>query len=120
MQARTRIAAALVVACGTVTCGGEVPVYDGPAFARDPAPIGALNLTIDESGSGIYGFGVLPEYRGRGYGRQILARAIEYAQAVERPPIFLEVAPENDAALGLYTSVGFRETHRYDYFILAI
>src|SRR6185436_9852957 len=39
-------------------------------------PVGSLNLSIDEEGVGIYGFGVLPEYRGRGYGRQILARAI--------------------------------------------
>jgi ribosomal protein S18 acetylase RimI-like enzyme len=86
----------------------------------DGVPIGALNLQLDEKGSGIYGFGVLPEYRGRGYGRQILARTIEYALAEGHPPVFLEVAPENDAALGLYTSVGFRETNRYDYYIIEL
>ncbi|HET9221856.1 MAG TPA: GNAT family N-acetyltransferase [Roseiflexaceae bacterium] len=86
----------------------------------DGAPIGALNLQIDERGSGIYGFGVLPEQRGRGYGRQILARTIEYALAEGRRPIILEVAPENERALGLYTSVGFRETHRYDYYIMPL
>jgi ribosomal protein S18 acetylase RimI-like enzyme len=86
----------------------------------DGAPIGALNLQIDEKGSGIYGFGVLPEQRGRGYGRQILARTIEYALVEGRRPIILEVAPENERALGLYTSVGFRETHRYDYHIMAV
>jgi len=86
----------------------------------DGAPIGALNLQIDEKGSGIYGFGVLPEQRGRGYGRQILARTIEYALAQGRRPVILEVAPENERALGLYTSVGFRETHRYDYYTMAV
>jgi ribosomal protein S18 acetylase RimI-like enzyme len=86
----------------------------------DGVPIGALNLQIDEKGSGIYGFGVLPEYRGRGYGRQILARTIEYALAEGCQPIFLEVAPENERALGLYQSVGFRETNRYDYYILDV
>jgi ribosomal protein S18 acetylase RimI-like enzyme len=86
----------------------------------DGAPIGALNLQIDEKGSGIYGFGVLPEQRGRGYGRQILARTIEYALAEGRRPVILEVAPENERALGLYSSVGFRETHRYDYYPIEI
>jgi ribosomal protein S18 acetylase RimI-like enzyme len=86
----------------------------------DDAPIGALNLQIDEKGSGIYGFGVLPEQRGRGYGRQILARTIEYALAEGRRPIFLEVAPENERALGLYTSVGFKQTNRYDYYTMAL
>jgi ribosomal protein S18 acetylase RimI-like enzyme len=86
----------------------------------DGVPIGALNLQLDEKGSGIYGFGVLPGYRGRGYGRQILARTIEYALAEGHPPIFLEVAPENERALGLYQSVGFRETNRYDYYTLAV
>jgi ribosomal protein S18 acetylase RimI-like enzyme len=86
----------------------------------DGAPIGALNLQIDEKGSGIYGFGVLPEQRGRGYGRQILARTIEYALAEGRRPVILEVAPENERALGLYLSVGFQETNRYDYYIIQI
>jgi ribosomal protein S18 acetylase RimI-like enzyme len=86
----------------------------------DGAPIGALNLQLDEKGGGIYGFGVLPEQRGRGYGRQILARTIEYALAEGRRPIFLEVAPENEQALGLYLSVGFRETNRYDYYTMDV
>src|SRR5262245_12995000 len=86
----------------------------------DGAPIGALNLQIDETGSGIYGFCVLPEQRGRGYGRQILARTIEFALAEGHRPVILEVAPENERALGLYMSVGFRETHRYDYYIIEI
>jgi ribosomal protein S18 acetylase RimI-like enzyme len=86
----------------------------------DGAPIGALNLQLDEKGSGIYGFGVLPEQRGRGYGRQILARTIEYALAHGRRPIILEVAPENERALNLYLSVGFRETNRYDYYTMAV
>jgi ribosomal protein S18 acetylase RimI-like enzyme len=86
----------------------------------DGVPIGALNLQLDEKGSGIYGFGVLPDHRGRGYGRQILAWTIQYALAEGRRPIILEVAPENERALGLYTSVGFRETHRYDYYTMAV
>jgi ribosomal protein S18 acetylase RimI-like enzyme len=83
-------------------------------------PIGALTLIVGGGEAGIYGFAVLPEYRGRGYGRQILARAIEQALETKPEKVILEVAPENDRALGLYLSVGFRETNRYDYYTLAI
>jgi ribosomal protein S18 acetylase RimI-like enzyme len=86
----------------------------------DGTPIGALNLILGEDDAGIFGFGVVPEQRGRGYGRQILARVIQYALAAGPRQVFLEVAPENDRALGLYQSVGFRETKRYDYYILGI
>jgi ribosomal protein S18 acetylase RimI-like enzyme len=86
----------------------------------DGTPIGALNLILGEDDAGIYGFGVVPEQRGRGYGRQILARVIQYALAAGPRQVFLEVAPENDRALGLYQSVGFKETKRYDYYILKI
>jgi ribosomal protein S18 acetylase RimI-like enzyme len=86
----------------------------------DGSPIGALNLILGEDDAGIYGFGVVPEQRGRGYGRQILALVIQAALAEGPRQVFLEVAPENDRALGLYQSVGFRETKRYDYYILGI
>jgi ribosomal protein S18 acetylase RimI-like enzyme len=82
----------------------------------DETPIGALTVIFNGREAGIFGFGVLQEYRGRGYGRQILARAIAYTMAAEPEKIILEVEPENDRALGLYVSVGFRETHRYDYY----
>src|SRR5262245_52089284 len=47
----------------------------------DGVPIGALSMIAGEQKVGIFGFGVLPEYRGHGYGRQILAQAIAYATA---------------------------------------
>jgi ribosomal protein S18 acetylase RimI-like enzyme len=83
-------------------------------------PIGALTLITGGGEAGIYGFAVLSAYRGRGYGRQILARSIEYALESKPDKVILEVAPENDRALGLYRSVGFRETQRYDYYELDI
>jgi ribosomal protein S18 acetylase RimI-like enzyme len=86
----------------------------------DTLPISALTLIRGGGEAGIYGFGVLPEHRGRGYGRQILARVIQLALAGGPERIILEVAPENDRALGLYLSVGFRETHRYDYYAIEI
>ena len=64
--------------------------------------IGKLEVLLEEQSAFIYGFAVLPEYRGRGYGRQILARTIQELLALGRERIALEVATENRNALSLY------------------
>lgn len=78
--------------------------------------IGKLDVSLGEQSAFIYGFAVLPEYRGRGYGRQILARTIQELLALGRERIALEVATENRNALSLYQSCGFKETGSYDYY----
>lgn len=65
---------------------------------------------------GIYGLGVLPEYRGKGYGRAILLKSIEKLKEAKATEIMLQVATENSKALNLYQSCGFQETSRMDYF----
>jgi ribosomal protein S18 acetylase RimI-like enzyme len=84
----------------------------------DGKPIGVLTLILGDNDAGIYGFAVIPELRGRGYGRQILIRVIQKVRESSDRLVYLEVAPENDRALGLYTSVGFREVTRYDYYVM--
>jgi ribosomal protein S18 acetylase RimI-like enzyme len=84
----------------------------------DGVPIGALNLSADEADIGIYGFGVLPDQRGRGYGRQMLAQAIQEALAQHARRVTLEVETNNNSALALYQSCGFSEVANYDYYQL--
>ena len=66
----------------------------------------------------IFGFGLLPEYRGKGIGREILNIAV--SRALERKPdkVALEVDCSNEIALSLYSSSGFRIVTTYDYFRL--
>ena len=82
--------------------------------------IGKLDVSLVEQKAFIYGFGVLPEYRGHGYGRQILARTIQALFGLRKTQIALEVATVNKNALSLYQSLGFRETGSYDYYALPI
>lgn len=86
----------------------------------DGVVIGKIDVSFSAQGGHIYGFGVLPEYQGRGYGRQILARTIQEILARGQQPVTLEVAVENKHALSLYYSCGFQETSCYDYYAIAI
>jgi ribosomal protein S18 acetylase RimI-like enzyme len=83
-------------------------------------PVGVLRL--DEFGDeiGIYAFGVLPEYRRRGYGRQMLEEIIREIRAKSQKTIKLEVDTRNTAAINLYRSCGFVIRTTYNYYIIDI
>lgn len=78
--------------------------------------IGKIHLEVGNAVSGIYGFGVLPEYRRKGYGREILMKAIEKLKEYNSNEIMLQVAVKNKNALDLYISCGFEETSTMDYY----
>jgi ribosomal protein S18 acetylase RimI-like enzyme len=79
--------------------------------------IGKVNLEVSNGVGGIFGLGVLPDYRGRGYGREILVLAIEQLKAGSPKEIMLQVAAKNSNALNLYKSCGFVETSTMDYYL---
>lgn len=79
-------------------------------------PVGLLRLGRYGQVADITAFGVLPAYRGRGYGRQMLLDAIDLFLAEDWPQILIEVATDNQNALGLYQSCGFRITRTYGFY----
>lgn len=88
---------------------------------KDGVIIGKINLQKSENGVwGIYGFIVLPEFRGFGYGRAMLKQSIEIMKASGAKEIMLQVVSENERALNLYKSCGFMETSVMDYFELRV
>ena len=70
---------------------------------------GALGLHPTQA-EGVLSLGMwlLPEYRGHGGGRLLMEAALD-ARPPEVHKIELEVFPDNEAAIGLYRSVGFDE-----------
>ncbi|GAC1400788.1 MAG: GNAT family N-acetyltransferase [Ktedonobacteraceae bacterium] len=86
----------------------------------DEAYVGKLDVSFNEREAYIAGFGVLPLYQHRGYGRQILAQTIREIHATGQNSIVLEVATKNKNALSLYQSCGFREVSSYDYYSLSV
>ena len=79
-------------------------------------PVGSLRLDEREQQVGIYGFVVRPEYRGRGYGRQLLQAVIRTVKQEGTKEIVLDVDVTNGNAFGLYHSCGFEITTTFDYY----
>lgn len=81
-------------------------------------PVGTVRLTRSSDSGGIYGFAVDPGWQGRGIGRDVLRRCCLLLREEGAPAVGLEVAVENERALGLYTSVGFERVLTEDYYAL--
>ena len=81
--------------------------------------IGKIHISITNNEGFIYGFGVLPDFRGKGYGREILCSALDILKKKQVDNIYLEVATENKNALGLYESCGFEEIFVMDYYVVS-
>lgn len=78
--------------------------------------VGKLDVGLGLDEALIYGFGVMPIYQHRGYGRQILIYAIHDLQKRGYGNIALEVEIENKNAFALYQSTGFYISSTYDYY----
>ncbi|HEV7234820.1 MAG TPA: GNAT family N-acetyltransferase [Ktedonobacteraceae bacterium] len=78
--------------------------------------IGCLSLSYGDSEIGIYGVGVLSQFRRRRFGRQMMEQIICKLQAVSQQPIALEVEAGNEYNIGLYRSCGFKEVTTFGYY----
>jgi RimJ/RimL family protein N-acetyltransferase len=56
---------------------------------------------------GRLGMGLLPDYRGRGLGRQLVAGAVRAARQAGIERVELEVFASNERAIALYRTLGF-------------
>lgn len=93
--------------------GGLVVTVDGTA-------IGTVHVGTQDDHASISGFVVTPKLRGQGIGRSALRTVCNRAFAMGAAYVTLEVAADNEHALGLYTSVGFEPRATEDYFELLL
>ncbi len=80
--------------------------------------IGKILVSLTGHETFINAFCVMPEYRGRGYGKTILSRLVAQLVGDQHPLISLEVATDNEGALSLYKNAGFEISTVYDYYRL--
>ncbi len=70
--------------------------------------VATTRLTVVAGLASLTSVGVLPEMRGRGYGRLITAVATRAGLAAGARLVWLAVAPDNTAAMRLYEGLGYR------------
>ena len=77
---------------------------------KDKEMIGILNLTPNAQNN-LNNIGIAPEYRSKGYGKQVLLHAFERLRVLSKENVGLRVHAENNRAIGLYKSFGFKITN---------
>lgn len=75
--------------------------------------VGYVNPVIDGQEAWIGGVGVLPAYRRRGLGRELMRAGEEFALRKGASEISLEVIEGNSGAQRLYESIGYLQTRKY-------
>jgi ribosomal protein S18 acetylase RimI-like enzyme len=88
---------------GTCDLHGTYVVTKVPLSKKREVIVGWVNFRTTRNTVYIDGLGVLPKYRNRGYGKNLLQFAMKL-----RPTCKLMVDTTNDRALKLYTNNGFR------------
>ena len=82
---------------------------------KDNEIVGKIHLELSDKG-GIYGLGVLPEHRRKGYAREMLMFAVNTLIKDGAEEVMLQVDSENPNAYNLYKSFGFVDTSVMDYY----
>ena len=83
-------------------------------------PVGSVGIAAFERRVYIIALNVLPQYRGRGYGRHLITHTVAILLNESWDEILLEVATDNRDALGLYRSCGFHEVTSYGYYLQGV
>ncbi|TGE33622.1 GNAT family N-acetyltransferase [Desulfosporosinus sp. Sb-LF] len=78
--------------------------------------IGLGSINQEDGVGSIFGFGIVPEYRGRGYGEELLHQIVDSLWQGGKTEITLDVNSVNVQALGLYKKFGFKIEVAYEYY----
>jgi ribosomal protein S18 acetylase RimI-like enzyme len=81
----------------------------------DNITVGKVRINRTDGEAWVYGFAILPEFQGRGYGRKVLRNIVKREHDAGNQ-IWLEVEAKNNRALNLYESVGFVKMQGQDYY----
>jgi ribosomal protein S18 acetylase RimI-like enzyme len=78
--------------------------------------IGKIQVDYEDNYAFIYGFGILPEFRGRGYGKSAFSNTLSIIKGKNISNVELDVESKNRNALNLYKSFGFEEMSVMNYY----
>jgi ribosomal protein S18 acetylase RimI-like enzyme len=79
-------------------------------------PVGMCSVNFEDKDSSIFGLGILPEYQGNGYGKQMLNLILRNTAEENIKNIFIEVDSTNEKAFNLYKNNGFEIEVAFEYY----
>ena len=89
------------------------PMHVDPSQEEETDPVLVPYSKLEEDNSYyICGIALFPEFRGRGIGSRLLARAEEHAREKGFEKVSLLVFEQNEGAKRLYERIGYREVQR--------
>ncbi len=95
---------------------GAITQPAGFATLREAGQAIGFGLAVVEEGAvGFYDIVIVPEQRGRGRGRALMAGLLDWSRRAGATWAYLQVREENPAALRLYDGLGFTTLYRYHY-----
>ena len=92
---------------------GPPAAYALAALDGRPAAVG--RAVAERGWAGVFGMATLPAARRRGAAAAVLAALAGWAADQGAAGVYLQVEPDNPAALALYGRVGFGTLYRYHY-----
>lgn len=78
--------------------------------------VGKIRVSRIDGEAYIYGFAILPEFQGKGYGGKALRNVVKQ-QHEAGYSVGLDVEVKNNHALRLYESIGFKTVQAQDYYL---
>jgi predicted GNAT family acetyltransferase len=82
--------------------------------------VGIVTVCYEDASASIHGFGIIPEHRGKGLGKEMLLQVTRNLFSEGCKDIIIEVDSKNQVAFELYKMCGFKVTVSSDYFRYAI
>lgn len=98
----------------SITIGGKFMIIEKISTGQI---IGTSWLTFDGRRLHLHHIGVLPQYQGKGLGKQLTIESIKYSKA-KGYQVKLEVHKTNTYAIELYKTLGFKYLGDYDVYII--
>lgn len=83
---------------------------------RDDEPVSIGLAVADGSWLGLFDIATDTAHRGRGFGGELVRGMMVWGATVGCTDAYLQVVSRNEAAIRLYTRLGFHEAYRYHYY----
>jgi len=82
--------------------------------------IGMGGVSFEQDGAYIFGFGIIPKYQGKGYGKAMLKLMLKDLIEKNVEKIMIDVNSKNEKAYNLYKKYGFEVQTAFEYFRIKV